>query len=117
MRRWFWIVVARDSCRRTEDWLPGSCVNIADCARARRVARPAGFLGRNGHLEVFYAATLGVAPVGRPEMNSRFGLGPVDVVEKVVRSTRRFWSPCDFSIQNVYGNGWLTRLAYRLNGS
>ena len=37
-------------------------------------------------------------------MNSRFGLVLGGEVGKVDRSMRRFWWPCEFSIQNAYGN-------------
>ena len=37
-------------------------------------------------------------------MNSRFGLVLGGEVGKVDGSMRRFWWPCDFSIQNAYGN-------------
>lgn len=96
---WVLRAAVRDCVLRTEGWWPGSCANSPGCDHARRAVHPAGFRGRNGRLEVFCAARLGVAHVDRLGMSSRLGVGPVGGAERVVRSRGRFWVPSEFSIK------------------
>lgn len=98
-RHWAWRAADRGFDPHIAGSWPCSCVSSPDCVLARRAARPAGFRGKNGRPEAFCVARLGVVPVGRLGMSSRFGFGPVGGVERLRRSRGRFWVPFEFSIQ------------------